>query len=362
MKNGILFIGQEFVINESFIHYIKREFLRKVGFLDTTLFLHDKNKDIFLIISQAFKEYDNLLIVTSIQNYPTVSKIVATLCDDILIAKEDMLAPSKAKVIKENSFLIEENGHFINVLRAKSCQKLPQIELFSDQESVNLYTFNLDSASIEKHLVPLAQSYEVTLYRTCITPGLFKITAYSLPYGNLSTFVQKIKELFSQHIIITPNIFEYLIERLSSFNRTITFAESCTGGLLASLLTQIPGSSNVFKGSMVTYSNELKHQWLGVSHKTLEQFGAVSQETVKEMLSGILMQTEANYAIAISGIAGPGGATPTKPVGTVVIGCSNGKDRYITTKYFKGDRNYIQYQAAMYGIRMLFELEREILF
>ena len=110
---------------------------------------------------------------------------------------------------------------------------------------------------------------------------------------------------------------------LRKHNKTITCAESCTGGLVASLITRISGSSDIFNGSIVTYSNKIKNQELNVENETLEKFGAVSTEVVNEMLEGVIKKFDANFAIAISGIAGPNGGTKNKPVGTIVIGIAS---------------------------------------
>jgi nicotinamide-nucleotide amidase len=100
---------------------------------------------------------------------------------------------------------------------------------------------------------------------------------------------------------------------------TLATAESCTGGYISHLITTIPGSSAYFKGSVVAYSNEVKENLLGVSPKTIEKYGAVSEETVFEMAAGIIRHLKVNCAISVSGIAGPGGGTPEKPVGTTWI-------------------------------------------
>ena len=101
--------------------------------------------------------------------------------------------------------------------------------------------------------------------------------------------------------------------------KTLGTAESCTGGYIAHLITTVPGSSEYFKGAVVAYSNEIKEKWLGVTKATLQQYGAVSQQTVEEMAQGAGEKLHTDYVIAVSGIAGPGGGTPEKPVGTVWI-------------------------------------------
>lgn len=100
---------------------------------------------------------------------------------------------------------------------------------------------------------------------------------------------------------------------------TLATAESCTAGNIAATITSIPGSSHFFKGGIIAYSNEIKESTLGVSHETLEKFGAVSEETVIEMAKGAIRVMDTDCAVATSGIAGPTGGSPEKPVGTVWI-------------------------------------------
>lgn len=143
---------------------------------------------------------------------------------------------------------------------------------------------------------------------------------------------------------------------LRTNNQTITTAESCTGGLVASMITKISGSSDIFNGSIVTYSNKIKNQELNVKNETLEQFGAVSVEVVNEMLNGVISKFDANFAIAISGIAGPNGGTKNKPVGTVVIGISDSNNHKIVNIYnFKGSREDIQIQAAKVALKEIYK-------
>jgi nicotinamide-nucleotide amidase len=112
-------------------------------------------------------------------------------------------------------------------------------------------------------------------------------------------------------------------ELLVAQNANLALAESCTGGFIAHKITSVPGSSRYFEGSVVTYSYDLKQQLLGVKPETLAQYGAVSEQTVCEMAQGTIQNLHVAYAIAVSGIAGPGGATPDKPVGTVWIAVAN---------------------------------------
>ena len=151
---------------------------------------------------------------------------------------------------------------------------------------------------------------------------------------------------------ITQNI----IQTLSQNQQTITFAESCTGGRIAAAFTAISGSSAVLNGSCVTYSNEIKHLWLGVEEKVLESYGAVSQQCVAQMLEGIKSLAGADYAIAVSGISGPTGGSEEKPVGTVYIGLQTPFTQEVFHCFFHGDREQIQEQSVVFAIEKLDEV------
>ncbi|MEZ5863197.1 MAG: CinA family protein [Geminicoccaceae bacterium] len=124
---------------------------------------------------------------------------------------------------------------------------------------------------------------------------------------------------------------------------TLATAESCTGGLIAACLTEIAGSSDVVERGFVTYSNAAKMELLGVAAATLERHGAVSAETAAEMVAGALARSPADLAVAVTGIAGPGGATPTKPVGLVFIGVQRrGTAPEVERHVFAGDRRAVR--------------------
>ena len=137
-------------------------------------------------------------------------------------------------------------------------------------------------------------------------------------------------------------------------NWTISTAESCTGGLISSLLTSIPGSSDYFRGGLIAYSNEMKVDLLSVSPETLKNCGAVSKETVKEMAAGVKKIFKTDVGITVSGIAGPGGGSEAKPVGTVVLGVDIPRKIITNIEHFEGERNEIREQV---GIQILKELK-----
>lgn len=133
---------------------------------------------------------------------------------------------------------------------------------------------------------------------------------------------------------------------LKEKNKTISFAESCTGGLISKIITDISGASQVFYGGIVSYDNSVKENILGVSPKTLEKYGAVSAETAKEMALGAKRLSNTDYALSVTGIAGPDGGTPEKPVGTVYIGITDGYETAAVKHFFKGDREHIRIRSA----------------
>jgi nicotinamide-nucleotide amidase len=150
-----------------------------------------------------------------------------------------------------------------------------------------------------------------------------------------------------------PQLVERLSERLPAMQAMLTCAESCTGGWIAKVLTDRPGSSGWFDRGFVTYTNRAKQEMLGVSSVTLATHGAVSRETVLEMAHGALAHSAARYAVAVSGIAGPGGGSKEKPVGTVWIAWVGDGFADAACAHFPGDREAVRLasvEAALAGL------------
>jgi nicotinamide-nucleotide amidase len=141
---------------------------------------------------------------------------------------------------------------------------------------------------------------------------------------------------------------------------TIVTAESCTGGLVAGALTEIPGSSDVVDRGFVTYSNEAKHELLGVDNATLTTFGAVSKETAVAMAVGALEQADADLAVSITGIAGPGGAVPGKPVGLVhfAVAARDGRITHRECRFGAIGRSLVRQQSVIEALKMLMDMAR----
>ena len=145
-----------------------------------------------------------------------------------------------------------------------------------------------------------------------------------------------------------------LLERLRKAGMTLALAESCTGGLIGDRITDVPGSSDVFKGGAVVYSNDSKVRLLGVSPDIIKAHGAVSAECAEEMAAGAAAAFHADVGLSVTGIAGPGGATPGKPVGLVFVGIAWKRERASFRMVFEGDRRAIKDQAAAQAMGLLF--------
>lgn len=185
-------------------------------------------------------------------------------------------------------------------------------------------------------------------------------TGVELLRFQMNRFQSSLNNIFSEETITNEkkNLSQVLGDLLTERELTVSCAESCTGGNLANRIVREPGSSAYFLGSVVSYSNEVKADVLGVQRDFLDQFGAVSQEVVEAMVKGVakLMRTEC--AIATSGIAGPDGGTKYKPVGTVWI-AAKCLDRVVSECVkFEGDRNQVIESATNHGLVMLIKLLR----
>jgi nicotinamide-nucleotide amidase len=152
---------------------------------------------------------------------------------------------------------------------------------------------------------------------------------------------------------------EAVLNLLQSKKKTVSTAESCTGGNIAHLITSIPGSSASYNGSVVSYANDAKENLLGVKRETLLQFGAVSEQTVVEMVNGALKELKTDYAIATSGIMGPDGGTPEKPVGTVWIAVGNNKKIIALQHSFRFDRERNIELTTHNALSMLYRFVKE---
>ena len=153
-----------------------------------------------------------------------------------------------------------------------------------------------------------------------------------------------------------PSEAEVLVSLLRSRGKTMSTAESCTGGLIGASVTDIPGASEVYLGGIVSYSNDAKESILGVAHDTLSENGAVSEQTARQMAEGAVRVFGSDYSVAVTGIAGPGGATETKPVGLVYISVADGPRTVVTRNVFKGDRQAVRESTVREACSLLIDM------
>ena len=146
---------------------------------------------------------------------------------------------------------------------------------------------------------------------------------------------------------------QIIVQLLTKRQQTLSLAESCTGGFVANRLTNVPGASAVFLSSFVTYSNQAKRNFLGVSEKVLTDHGAVSEATAKEMAEGARLRTGSTYALSVTGIAGPSGGAEAKPVGTVFIGLTDAKETIVRHYLNRYDRETFKYVTAQQALDLL---------
>lgn len=363
MATTLIVIGKSLKINRPFLDYIDSQVSLHIGIPDQKIFLEKNETNLFEVIERTVSLSDQTLIVASYNSFNLIGKIISTLNEDSLELKEGVLIPSKSKKFSSNSYLLNYKEREINILRAEENKKLPQILLSRKESTTQFSLIGLDVDSTKILLSPLADTYEIKLSSTSIVEGWSFIEAATYKYGNLENFLKSVKSLFPDKFIENGNILTHIIKSLKDSNKTITVAESCTGGEIASMLTSISGSSEVFKGSIVSYSNSIKKAWLGVDDDTFKNYGAVSELCVREMLEGVLRRNSSDFALATSGVAGPLGGSKSKPVGTVFVGARTKNGEVLIERLLlEGDREYIQKQSCFHALRLLLLVGKNVFF
>jgi len=352
MSITLIYIDHTVYADSALTHMLERQLKRKKISIESIHFL--KYNDVTLVnaLQAILDEGGEFCIAVSAEAHPLVSRILATLNGDILIATGDTLHPASITKVVKNSYLLRLDTAICNTLLLKSGEDIPEI-LLECEEAAETWQLIGNKEELEK-LKQLARDRQFHFDHCRLIEGWHEVSIQT-PYRP-----DKLLS-FSDDLLLFPsqNIFDTCIEVLELKEKTITFAESCTGGLIASSLTSRSGSSVILEGSMVSYSNKIKHQWLNVGSDILDNPGAVSRECVIEMAEGARQVAQSDIALATSGIAGPTGGTPLKPVGTVYIAASNNRETRTEHLLLKGDRNYIQYQAMMHSIKLMILLEKK---
>lgn len=362
MRVHLLFVGNKFIYNNSLKEYAIRKVEQNCDFINSITYFKESDNALFMHLDYLLNTNDKLIIVTTKQKFSTIGKVICTLTSDNQILKDNMLLPSECSVYEKGSYLLEYKDALLNVLHVDEMQEMPTVLINKQNSYATLHIFEEDDETLKMILKPIAQTYDVSIDIVTIMEGWAKINITSKKYGDISKFIASTKSQLVSKVIASSNIVSYIIEKLSHNNKKISFAESCTGGLLSYFFTKNNGVSNILDGSLVTYSNSIKENWLAVDEDVLDEYGAVSAQVVHQMSEGVMNVSEADFTISISGIAGEGGGTEDKPVGTVYIGVRSNNTHEEKHLLFSGDRNYVQYQSVLYSVKMLLLIDKKVFF
>ncbi len=361
MKKRLYFIGNIFTQNRPFREYIIR-LTEADGKLNSIEYFDEADRNFFSELENRLSHSEKIYVVTSAKSFTLVGKLLCTVTDDKLVLKEQMLIPSQCENFTKNSYRLDIKDAAVNVIQAQESHELPQRLLLEPSAKQKLHFFETSIKEVIEHLKPLARQFDVVPAFSQIVDGWVEVEVACNTYGSIDKFMAIAKERYIDKIIVADDLVQHIIDAILATEQKITLAESCTGGLLACYFTSHAGVSSVFEGSLVTYSNILKENWLAVENSTLVANGAVSEVVVSEMCEGALGIAKADYALAVSGVAGPDGGSDEKPVGTVVIGVKSNTYEKVKRYHFHGDRNYIQQQSALTALKMLVLGDKKVFF
>jgi len=270
--------------------------------------------------------------------------------------------------------MLETDGTFLVVLPGPPREMRP---MFSDHVLPNLQKHSgnklvrkrvicitgMGESAVDEAVSPIYRPYENENVNTSIlftNKGIeLHLIAHSENEDKANAVLDEIAEKVAEKLGLAvyslngESMEEVVGKLLAEQHKTVAFAESCTGGMIASRLTSVAGSSRYFMEGAVTYSNEAKMRMLGVSAVTLENHGAVSSETAKEMAAGMRRFSGADHAISVTGIAGPGGGTDEKPVGTVYIGMADENGTSSIKLNLPGERDLVRWRASEAALNYL---------
>ena len=362
MRVHLLFVGNKFIYNKSLQEYVVRQVEQKCDFLSSITYFKESDNSLFMHLDRMLSTADKLIVVTTKKKFSTVGKVISTITADNQILKDSILLPSECSVYEQGSYLLEHKDACVNVLQMDESHTLPNILIDEFSSKTTIHVFEKKYEDAKQILFPIAKTCDVSIDIVSIIDGWIKVNILSNRFGDISRFIGLAKSSLASQVINTSNIVSYIIEKLSHNNKKVSFAESCTGGLLSYYFTKNNGASNILDGSLVTYANSIKENWLAVDEEVLQEYGAVSVQVVHQMSEGVMNVSEADYTLSISGIAGDGGGTVDKPVGTVFIGARSSSQHKEVHLNLSGDRNYVQYQSVLYSVKMLLLLDKELFF
>ena len=360
MRHLLLIIGSELGLNKNYLEYIYKHYEDKFGELNECICFDKGSKELPFLLETWVNEYDYITIFTSNELYATSAKIIATLNKDTLVFQNEILVPSKTLHSSENSFLVQISRCKINLLKVSLDERLP--ELLS-KPKINFAFFclrDIDEESAKILLDTLAKSYKIDILSTSLLSNLVLIKAVSTQFSKLESFVQAVDNLFKRKLILGKNPLEFIALKLIQRELKISFAESCTAGLCAAELARFNGISAIFEGSIISYSNRLKHEWLGISDLVLQN--EYSEKCVYFMLKGVFKTSACDFALAISGVAGDDDDQGVE-AGTIFIGAMYRDGSFLQeTLHIKGERNFVRHQAVLASFMLMLKLKPEVFF
>jgi nicotinamide-nucleotide amidase len=229
------------------------------------------------------------------------------------------------------------------------------------QVTRELRVVGMPESDLDQRIAPIYTKYPDVQTTILAAPGEIQIhlRAWTADAQGIAVvldeMVERISMALAENVYTTmgESLEEVVANALTLNAATISTAESCTGGLLAERLTRTPGSSNYFLGGVVSYSNELKSAWVDVPAEIIESRGAVSPEVAVALADGIRRRTGSTLGVGITGVAGPAGGTPEKPVGLVHIALANGSTPRERGLHFPGDRERVRWQASQTALDMV---------
>lgn len=208
---------------------------------------------------------------------------------------------------------------------------------------------------VEDRMIPLIETAPSLSVAYCAAPEHVKLFLTSKKFETVADTAHKVREVFKGELLSdsSSSLAEEVVHLLRKHDASLSVAESCTGGLISKLMTDIPGASDVFKGGLTAYANQVKEDVLGVSESTLRTCGAVSIDCAKEMVGKVGEKFRTDAALSVTGIAGPGGGTIEKPVGLVYIGVKFRDKTFVKECHFRGGREQIRLRAAAFALNQL---------
>ena len=387
--------------------YIAKQLMKKGILVSMKMIVGDEMENLSWLVKNACKRTQVVIITGGLG--PTEDDItreaVANALKKELVFNEDILAGIKERFKKRGldmpqintrqAFVIKDSVVIPNprgtapglYIDDESCRLLllpgpplemqPMFDQVLEEKIAPLCNFyihtrcfkfgNITESQLDSMIAEMYAKYKNPKTTILSTPGLIEVHLLGRSRKSpeearepTDELAEKIKEKLKDYLITEKDIGieEYILEELKSRNLTLGVAESCTGGGLGNRITNIPGSSEVFPGGVIAYSNELKMKLLGVKESTLIKHGAVSKETAKEMAHGVRELTGADINIAITGIAGPGGAAPKKPVGMVFMHLTAADADMGIYQIFPGDRKMVKTRTINYSLNLIKEYLR----